>query len=242
MAFADIHCHTLFGCDDGPKTEGEMYALMDASYNDGVRYICFTPHCHLGFWGNNHETISTSFSKAQSYARINYPDLSLKLGSELRCSRDIFDWLEAGLCRTMAETDCVLVDFSEWERGSVIADGLRRLLSAGYTPILAHAERYGTLSPTRDIPAFRDNGVLIQVDTQSLFGSFGLRARGRAGAILRGGFADFIASDAHDLRRRPPHMANAHRLIQKKHGSEYADVLCLENALRHFWPEDARKV
>lgn len=242
MVFADIHCHMLFNVDDGAKTEEDMHALIDASYRDGVRFICFTPHFHLGYFGNNYKNFSKVFSIAENYAKIKYSDLSVKFGNELRYSQDAVSQIEESRCHTMADTDYILVDFSENERAAVITDGLHRLLNAGYTPILAHAERYINLPGLRDIAAFREDGVYIQVDSQSLFGGFGFRAKQRANAILRHQLGDFVASDAHDLRRRPPQLSEAYRYIQKKFGSDYADILCLDNALHLLWPEAARKV
>lgn len=241
MTFADIHCHALFGVDDGARTEEDTYALLDTCYRDGIRFICFTPHFHLGYFGNNYKKISQAFSKAENYAKIKYPDLALSLGNELRYSQDAVSRLEEGLCRTMGDTDLVLVDFSEREHVSAITNGLHRLLNAGYTPILAHAERYGSLTP-RDISAFREDGVLIQLDTQSLFGGFGFRTKQRAGSILRRRIADIVASDAHDLRRRPPGITEAYHYIEKKYGRDYAQALCRDNALQLLWPEAARKV
>jgi len=47
--FSDLHMHALFGVDDGPKTEDDMYAVLDAAYADGTRYMCLTPHFHPGY-------------------------------------------------------------------------------------------------------------------------------------------------------------------------------------------------
>lgn len=48
MFFTDIHIHALYGVDDGAKTEAEMQAIVDASYADGIRTLCVTPHFHPG--------------------------------------------------------------------------------------------------------------------------------------------------------------------------------------------------
>ena len=46
--FADIPFHGLWGVDDGPETEAEMYQLLDAAYAEGTRWLCVTPHFHPG--------------------------------------------------------------------------------------------------------------------------------------------------------------------------------------------------
>lgn len=242
MVFADMHCHSLSGVDDGAKTPEEMRAMLDAAYADGVRYLCFTPHFHLGYFGNNSKERDTAFSKAGEYVSIKYPDMHVFLGNELRYSRECVSWLESGLCLTLNGTDYVLVDFSEVERAQTIADGLNRLLNAGYTPVLAHAERYDSLRPgLREIQRFRQNGVIIQVDSQSLIGGFGLTVKRWASAILRRGYADIISTDAHNLRRRPPEMKRAYQYIERKYGRACAERLCRENALELLRRDEERK-
>lgn len=241
MIFADIHCHMLPGMDDGAQTEADMHSLIDASYQNGVRYICFTPHFHLGYFGTNYKNISKAFSSAENYVKINYPDLSVKLGNELRYAPECLLWLEENLCRTLGDTGHLLVDFSENESDAVITKGLHQLLNAGYIPVLAHAERYPSLR-MRDLQTLRDDGVLIQADTQSLFGAFGFRAKFRLKTILRHHLADFISSDAHNTTRRPPEMSRAYHYIKNHYGTGYAKALCCDNALRLLWPGAARKV
>lgn len=242
MVFADIHSHSLFGVDDGAKTEEDMQAMLDAAYADGIRYLCFTPHFHLGYFGNNITERDKAFSNAEKYVNIRCPGMRLCLGNELRYSRECISWLEDGLCLPLNGTKYVLVDFSEMEKAKTIVDGVNRLLNAGYIPVLAHAERYDELSfSLREIQGFRQDGVLIQVDSQSLLGGFGQAVKRRAKAILRRGYADFVSTDAHDLRRRTPEMSGAFQFIERKYGRTNAERLCRVNALALLWPDAEEK-
>ena len=242
MFYADIHSHSLYGVDDGAKTQEDMQAMLDAAYADGSRDLCFTPHFHLGYFGDNIRERDTAFSEAKEYAKIKFPDMRLYLGNELRYSRECISWLEDGLCLTLNGTRCVLVDFSETERAGTIADGINRLLNAGYTPVLAHAERYELLSPgLREVQSFRQKGVLIQLDSQSLLGDFGPGVKRRAKAMLRRGYVDFISTDAHSLRHRPPEMNGAFQFIERKYGRICGESLCRDNALKLLRPDEARK-
>lgn len=236
MILADIHNHSLFGVDDGPASLEAALALLGESHRDGVRYICLTPHCFPGCFGDNHRQVTEAFGVLKTEAEARYPDLHLILGNELRYAQGCTGWLQEGWCRTMGGTDYVLVDFSELEKEKSIERGLERLLNAGYRPILAHAERYRNLDAgLKKLREFRDNGVLIQIDAQALFGRFGLRAKMQAKSLLRQGMADFVSSDAHDLTRRPPAMESAYRYILKKYGQPCADAVCGGNALGLFF-------
>lgn len=107
---------------------------------------------------------------------------------------------------------------------------MTRLLNAGYRPVLAHVERYrrlfGKLSCIR---AMRENGVLLQIDAQSPLGGFGYRTQQQSKRLLNEGLVDFICSDAHDVKKRPPELSLCFRLVQKRYGADYAQAVFREN-------------
>ena len=108
MNISDIHNHILFGVDDGARTEEEMYQILDASYADGVRHLCFTPHYHPGYFGEHQAQIDAAFALARKYCTEQYPDLQLYLGSEVRYERSCLEWLEQGRCQTLNGTEFLL--------------------------------------------------------------------------------------------------------------------------------------
>ncbi|MBQ7800871.1 MAG: hypothetical protein IJ375_00940 [Oscillospiraceae bacterium] len=231
MSFADIHIHALWGVDDGPETEEEMYAMLDAAWADGVRTMCLTPHFHPGYFGDNGERAEQAFRQLERYAAGKYPMLRLYPGNELRYADQCLTWLAEGRCRTLGGGSYVLVDFDEGEPERNIVKGLERLMSAGYRPVLAHGERYRALT-RGTVRALRRGGVLIQIDVGSLFGEYGFGAKLRCGRLLRARLADIAATDAHDARRRSPVMSRGYRAVEKKYGSAYADALFEKNSLR----------
>lgn len=239
MTFTDMHIHALSGVDDGAQTTEKMMAMIDKSYADGVRRICLTPHFHPGYFGDNREAAELSYRRLCKEAAQRWPDLRLGLGNELRYDDGCISWLKDGVCRTMNGTDYVLVDFYG-EGSGRIHRGLDRLLNAGYLPILAHAERYRSLQK-RDYQEFRDNGILIQIDTQSLFYGFGFQTARRCRQILKLGLASMAGSDAHDLERRPPGMARFYEAVVKNYGRAYAGNLCGDNAEASLFSNNAER-
>ena len=228
MTYSDMHIHALFGVDDGAKTAEMMLAMVDAEYQDGVRFLCLTPHEHPGYFGDNRDAVLRAYEQLCCTAEVRWPDLKLGLGNELRYDRGCLSWLRDGLCHTMNGTVYVLVDFLEDEENGRIHQALDQLLNAGYTPILAHAERYSKLKE-RDIHEFRENGILIQVDTQSLFRGFGFFIQRRCKALLKARLVDFAGSDAHDLIRRPPGISDFSKAIGNLCGKDYAAAICSAN-------------
>ena len=233
MLFADIHNHILFGVDDGARSEAEMYQIIDASYTDGVRHLCFTPHYHPAFFGEHQEQIAAAFELAKGYAAQRYTDLALYLGNELRYERSCVEWLEQGRCRTLNGTKYLLVDFLYPEAAETILDAMLRVLNAGYTPVLAHVERYEKFHrDLREIDRLKSWGVILQVDAQSLLGGLGHGSKVRSRRLLDAGAVDLIASDAHDLTSRPPQLRRCFEFVRRKYGENYAQHLFWEEPLR----------
>lgn len=228
MNFTDIHTHILYGVDDGPGGPEQMRRLLDALYADGVRCLCATSHIYPALFGDQRERVLERFAELKSHAAQAYPDLRLCLGSEVRCSGEIMSWLRSGACMTLNGGSHVLVDFGARENENRIVRGLEQILSSGYSPVLAHVERYERLSAS----AVRDlarNGVVLQADAGSFFGAFGPGAMYRARHMLRSQLLDVVASDAHDCKRRPPVMGRAYALAVKKCGKDYAEALFVTN-------------
>lgn len=231
MTFADIHSHMLYGVDDGAADRAEMLAIVERAYRSGTRLLCCTPHFHPGYWGDNTKRSAAAYEKLRSATRSKYPDLQLYLSNELRYSPECVSWLERGDCRTLGPDRCVLVDFSADAPARLIENGLNTLLNAGYTPILAHAERYrafhGKQAPLRE---FRHKGVILQADAQSLFRGFGFLVQRQCKKLLAEGMIDLFSSDAHDCTARPPEMDACFDYISKKYGRACAESLCRDTA------------
>ena len=230
MIFADIHNHSLAAVDDGARSEEMMFQMIDAAYADGIRYLCLTPHFHPIFFGDNRASSQESFQMLQNYVAERYPQIKLYLGNELRYGPNCDRWMREGFCRTLNNTSLILVDFSSEAGQKLIVRGLSQLLSMGYCPVLAHAERYINLSTN----AVRDlimNGVHIQINAGSLTGSFGWRVQLRARQLLKHRLVSVVASDAHDLHRRPPLLSKGYDLSVKLTDKDYADRIFCSNAV-----------
>lgn len=231
--FADMHNHALFGVDDGAKTEQDMQAMLTASYRDGVRWLCLTPHCHPGLFGRNNAQVETAFAAASAFVKEHLPDMQLYLGSEFRYHEGMLNWLTEGLGRAMNGTRYLLVDFSSRVEGETLLSCVMRLLRGGYIPLLAHVERYERLHrDMRELRMAREEGAVLQLDTQSLLGGFGEDCRRRAQALLDRGYISLVGSDAHDTAMRPVEMSEAFYWLLDHYGRPCAVALMRDEPLR----------
>lgn len=112
-------------------------------------------------------------------------------------------------------------------------NAMLRILNSGYTPVLAHVERYGKFHRNlREIERLKDWGIILQVDSQSLLGCLGYGSKVRARRLLETGAVDLIASDAHDLTSRPPQLNLCFEFVSRKYGEDYAQHLFFDEPLR----------
>ncbi len=229
MFFADIHTHILYGTDDGASNRAEMLEMIDLAYNDGVRFMCATPHFCPSEFGNNSDKTQKAFDELKEYCSEKYPDLHLLLGNELFYMDESGSWLRQGMCKTLGNSRYVLVEFNCTESQANICEGLYSILRSGYVPILAHTERYDKLS-VKFIESLKRDGVLFQINAISVYGGIGFFQKVKVKKLLSEELVSFISSDGHSSIDRLPLISGAYNYLSDKYGKESASKLCFENA------------
>lgn len=229
--FIDIHNHTLFGVDDGPEGLDVAKSMLVDAKEQGADVIILTPHYRRGMFGYPVEDIEKNFRELEESAKCI--GIQLFLGCEYHVNSDIVKNLQSGRCKTLAGTDYVLTEYSYQTEYSYIEEQTHRLLSCGYIPVIAHVERYQCFQKKPVLCAeLSDMGALIQVNADSVLGMSGWKEKQFCKKLLKQGWADIVASDAHDMSERASHMAICKTNIEKKYGEEYAERLFVKNPMR----------
>lgn len=231
--FFDLHTHLLFGVDDGAKTKDEMFAMLDMAYADGTRAICLTPHFSPYLFGDTYESSQNAFGVLADYAAKAYPDLRLFLGHELGYFEACPEVLRSGRCRTLGGSRYLLVDFPEDVSFFEIRNAMSRLRSEGYTPVLAHTERYPCLvGNLKWVKAFREEGGIVQVNASSAVGGWGRTAKAQWKKLVKGGLVHIVSSDGHNLTTRQPRISVCMPYLTKWCRPEVVQALIWDNAWR----------
>lgn len=231
--FFDLHSHILCRVDDGATSEEEMYQMLDRSYADGVRGLCLTPHFSPAMFGDTRENSEKAYALLSAYAKEKYPDLELYIGNELGYYDGCQRALEAGICRTMAGSRYVLVDFPEMVEFITLRSGVGLLQRSGHKVILAHAERYRCLYHHFDwIREFANAGGVVQLNASSVEGAWGIGAKRQWKRLMREGIAHIISTDAHNLTTRPPEFSVCMNYLRLHCSEEEISLLTWENAWR----------
>ncbi len=230
---ADIHCHMLPGIDDGAADLRISLTMLQMAAGDGIREIIFTPHWRYDRHSASPETVRAMTAKMQEHVDEQGWPLKLYTGNELMYSSGAVSMLLKGEVLTLADSDHILVEFDPSDPRSRIRNGLYEIRAAGFVPVLAHVERYEELVTHPDsIDELIDMGVRIQVNAGSISGRFGGGAKRFTGRLLKERLVHYVASDAHDLRRRPPLLMECMRYVTRKCGDGYAAEVFYGNARR----------
>ena len=231
----DLHHHLLPGLDDGSPdlaTSVEMARMAEA---DGITHVVCTPHAssRFPFDPQRNTTLLNELRRALDQAGIR---LALGLACDFHLSYDnVQDALAHPARYSINGHEYLLIELPDLSMPPNLQDTFYELRLSGLTPILTHPERNPTLQrdPDRMLPWLRD-GLLCQVTAGSVLGEMGRTAEKLARRMLANRWVHFLATDAHNTTSRPPRMQKAHDLVARRHGAEYAEMLCLHNPMDVF--------
>lgn len=224
----DIHCHLLYGVDDGAKDYEESVAMLEFAKTQGVDEIILTPHYRNGMFSYDKSKIERHYIKLKEYAQESR--IKLHIGCEYHVDSDMMDNILNGEVHTLADTDYVLAEYSHMSDYKMMRDTLQELIMSGYTPIVAHAERYDCIQRLPDLAwNLRELGAKIQINADSLLGIDGHQLKKVCKKLLKQRQVDYVASDSHHMKERINHMRDAYIYIGKKYSKELAQQLVEDN-------------
>lgn len=230
--YIDIHSHLLPAIDDGAKdlhTALEMFRIAEKS---GIEKMILTPHFKPMRRSASPEKIAEMINRMEELLEKEKIAIQLYPGNEIYYHSEATVILEEKKACTMANSEYVLVEFSPMDEYDYIRNGIYQVMAGGYRPILAHAERYESVS--RDIERVEDliqMGCYIQVNAGSIMGKFGFSTKQFTKKLLKQRLLHFVATDAHDTAKRAPQLMDCAKYISKKFTEEYMRELLVENPL-----------
>ncbi|MGE4569088.1 MAG: tyrosine-protein phosphatase [Bacteroidales bacterium] len=198
--FADMHSHIIPGVDDGSGSFEESTEMIKVAYRSGVRQLYATSHIRDG-WRTESAALKEKFSALLAWKeRVGYNDLTLHLSAEYMMDDLFIDQLKRGDILPMPG-NLLLLETSYYAPAYNLNDMLFEVQIAGYTPLLAHPERYQFYQEKPEAyDTFKEKGYLFQLDLLSLEGAYGRTTRKTALMLLEKGYIDYVGSDMHSVR------------------------------------------
>lgn len=229
----DLHLHVLPGIDDGADSFAMAREMCRMAAADGIEALVTTPHQRTPLWDNRDPEALAEIR--QRLQRDVGESPRLLPGAEIRVDAELLDELDdhpaSGLL-PLAGSRYLLLELDRHDRRADATGLAHELLVAGWVPVFAHPELIPALAD--DLPKIErlaGLGALFQVTAMSVCGDFGPTARDTCAAMLDAELVHFVASDAHDTRRRPPGLTRAREVIARGWGEETARSLTHDNPL-----------
>ena len=195
--YTDIHSHVLFGIDDGAKTLDDTNYLLHSFIRLGFDKAITTPHTIEHVWNNTRESILKKEEEVKTLAPELTTQLQLKTASEYMMNESFLKLFQSEPLLTLKDK-YVLVEMSYLSPPINLYEMIFELQLAGYTPVLAHPERYAFFH--QNFPEYKKlkkSGCLFQLNLLSAVGYYGPEVSETAEKILKKGWFDFTGSDAH---------------------------------------------
>lgn len=226
----DIHCHILPGIDDGAKNLEDALEMARIAEEDGIKKIINTSHYHPEFDYISGDKLKDELDKFNNILKKEKIDLEIIIGNEIYFDDNYFSSIDKKGFYTLGDSKYILIEFSPTRFPSKLKEVIYEFKIKGYTPILAHIERYSQIqkNPSLVKEAVQE-GALIQLNGPSIIGKSGSEIQKLSELLLKNNLIHFVASDAHSSDRRRPKLKEVYEYICRNYSSELANRLIIEN-------------
>ena len=195
----DMHCHILFGIDDGCKTIDESLETIKNMKSLGFNSLVLTPHYIKGANYNcNNKMKKERLELLKDELNKRNIEMNLFLGNEVYINEDINNLVIRKEIRTLNNTRYILIELPFNSRLNGLDDYLYELRLKGYKVIIAHPERYRYFQDDYKLASeLYSSGVLFQCNYGSIVGQYGTDSMKLVKHLLKENMLDFICSDVH---------------------------------------------
>jgi protein-tyrosine phosphatase len=211
----DLHSHLLPGIDDGAPDLDAALAMARAAVAAGITHSVLTPHFQPGRYDNQVDDVGTRLRAFRAALAEHGIPLAVAAAGEVRAGPEAMAWAEASGLPLLGRLDgmpLVLLEFAHEQLPPGSEKLVAWLVRRGVRPLIAHPERNKAVIRRIDaIAPLVAEGALLQVTADALVGVFGPAPRARAVELLERGWVSVLASDAHNLLRRPPRLEPGRR-------------------------------
>lgn len=201
----DLHSHLIPGIDDGAKTIADSIEMIRGLMDLGYRKMVTTPHIMSDAYPNTPEKIRAGLEKIKDAAAKEGLEVELEAAAEYYVDEAFVEQLETEeLLSFGGEKKYLLFETSYISKPMSLNKVIFRLNTLGYSPVLAHPERYQYFwkdEGIEELEILRERGLKFQVNIASFAGRQGRRAANIARTLTKNGMVDFIGSDIHRPRQ-----------------------------------------
>jgi len=228
----DLHSHVLHGIDDGPGSIEESLQLLASAVRNGIDTIVATPH-YNHYYTNEKDVVLAQLEKLEQAIEAHNLPIKLLPGQEIWIHETLPEHYKAGKLLTLADSRYMLIEFPPEEIPHYTEQLFYEFERLGIKAIIAHPERNVAFFESPDkLYRLLQKGALTQLTSASISGMFGKRVQAFSHELIEANWVHFVATDAHDMEKRPFYLSDAYRMISQEYGEEQL----------HYFKENARMV
>lgn len=206
----DMHSHLIPGIDDGAKEIEDSIELIRNLHDLGFRKLFTTPHVMSDYFKNNPENIGAGLATVREAIAKEGIDMEIHAAAEYYLDDGFVKKMETEPLLTISGNH-LLFEISYINCPDNVEQVIFRLQVLGYTPILAHPERYPFwYGDFEKYQKLKDMGALFQLNINSIGGYYGPDAKRAADHLISKGMVDLLGTDCHHLR----HIEGLHKTLQ----------------------------
>jgi protein-tyrosine phosphatase len=195
----DMHSHLIPGIDDGSKSMEDTLILLRKFIELGYKKVITTPHVMSDFYKNTPEIILGGLDNVRAAIKTENLPIEIEAAAEYYLDFRFDELIKKKELLTFGDNH-VLFELSFNDEPPRVKDSVFNMVTEGYKPILAHVERYPFyFNQWEKIDDFRNRGVLLQLNVNSLSGHYGPQVKKMAEQLINRGWIDVIGSDCHHL-------------------------------------------
>ncbi len=197
----DCHTHVIPEVDDGSRSMNESLEMLRMLGAQGVEHVIATPHIFPGRFDNEPAQLRAAFDGLVE-AADNCPEItaSLELGAEHYLDDSLLGRVKTGNVIAFGPERYVLFETTTGSQTpATLMDVCFELCDRGYTPLIAHVERYRYLRGESGLDVLEDlraAGAKFQVNRTPPSG----RSNPRVSFVKHlqaQGWVDEVGSDMH---------------------------------------------
>lgn len=223
----DVHTHILPGLDDGAQSWDDALAMARHLSKAGFTQVIATPHVLEGRRFIAPDIILDLV--AQLNQRLQQAEISLLVlpGAENYIFPDLPRYAREGRLVTLGGSGkYLLLELPMLELPNYTDEIFFELQLAGVIPVLAHPERYPYVYDEPElITGWIRNGILCQLDLQSLSGRYGEEARQMARRLVKNDLIQLLGTDMHRIVRGPELYEKEYQTLYQLIGESALDIL-----------------
>ncbi len=196
----DIHSHILPNLDDGSKSITETIEICKKMAELGFQKMIVTPHNQKDWFNNPPEKIVDALNKTNVALSIHRVPIILQAASEYYLDDLFISKIKAKEVLTFGNNH-VLFELSPFIPDKNLFNHIELILNAGYTPVLAHPERYIYFYNQKAIyHKLIELDVKFQLNLISLSNKVSIELRNIAEYLVDNDLISFCGSDTHSLK------------------------------------------